>query len=93
MIADRVMGLLTMLLLASAGILGAGLLNTDSAESQILYEMLLLFSAIVWGVSILLLLVGSLTGPWVRESRSRFRSRAKQFPGCSARCRFTEAKR
>jgi uncharacterized membrane protein YbhN (UPF0104 family) len=64
-IADRVMGLLTMLLLASIGILAAGLLNTDSANLKILYEMLLLMSAALWGGSLLLLFFGGLTGPWI----------------------------
>src|SRR5215203_4233425 len=44
-VADRVMGLLTMLLLASAGILAAGLLNTTSPNLKILYETILIFSA------------------------------------------------
>lgn len=66
-IADRVMGLLTMLLLASAGILGAGLLNTESPNLKILYEMLLAFSAAIWGVCILLVFFGGLTGPWARK--------------------------
>src|SRR5262249_9378924 len=56
---------LTMLLLACIGILGAGLLNTDSANLKILYEMLLLMSAGLWGGSLLLLFFGGLTGPWV----------------------------
>src|SRR6185295_362240 len=64
-VADRVMGLLTMLLLASAGILVAGLLNTASPNLKILYEMILLSSAGLWVVCILLVLFGGLTGPWV----------------------------
>jgi uncharacterized membrane protein YbhN (UPF0104 family) len=64
-IADRVMGLLTMLLLASIGILAAGLLKSDSANLKILYEMLLLMSAALWGGSLLLLFFGGLTGPWI----------------------------
>jgi uncharacterized membrane protein YbhN (UPF0104 family) len=64
-IADRVMGLLTMLLLASIGILAAGLLNTDSANLKILYEMLLVMSAGVWGGFLLLIFLGGFTGPWI----------------------------
>src|SRR4051794_37577473 len=64
-VADRVMGLLTMLLLASVGILVAGLLNTASPNLKILYEMILFSSAAVWGVCILLVLFGGLTGPLV----------------------------
>jgi uncharacterized protein (TIRG00374 family) len=64
-VADRVMGLLTMLLLASAGILAAGLLNTSSPNLKILYEMILLSSAGLWFVCILLMLFGGLTGPRV----------------------------
>jgi len=64
-VADRVMGLLTMLLLASSGILVAGLLNTASPNLKILYETILLFSAALWTVCILLVLFGGLTGPRV----------------------------
>ena len=65
-VADRVMGLLTMLLLASAGILLAGLLHTTSPNLKILYQMILLSSAALWCVCILLVLFGGLTGPRVR---------------------------
>jgi glycosyltransferase 2 family protein len=64
-VADRVMGLLTMLMLASAGILAAGLLNTASPNLKILYEMILLSSAGLWCVCMLLVLFGGLTGPRV----------------------------
>jgi uncharacterized protein (TIRG00374 family) len=62
-VADRVLGLLTMLLLASAGILVAGLLHTSSPKLKILYEMILITSAGLWIVCILLVLIGGLTGP------------------------------
>jgi uncharacterized membrane protein YbhN (UPF0104 family) len=64
-VADRVMGLLTMLLLASAGIITAGLLNTASPNLKILYDMILVFSAGLWLVCILLVIFGGLTGPRV----------------------------
>ena len=69
-----------MLLLASSGILAAGLLNTASPNLKILYEMILLFSADCLGlVCILLVLFGGLTGPLGRGTgRRRFRLRAKQ---------------
>jgi glycosyltransferase 2 family protein len=66
-VADRVMGLLTMMLLASIGILATGLLATSSPTFKALYEIILLFSACLWGGCVLLLLVGALTGPWVRK--------------------------
>lgn len=66
-VADRVMGLLTMLLLASIGILAAGLLSTSSPKLKTLCEIILLFTALLWGGCILLLLFGALTGPWVRS--------------------------
>ncbi len=64
-VADRVLGLLTMLLLASTGILLSGLLHTSSHSLKILYEMILVMSAVLWLVCILLVLFGSLTGPRV----------------------------
>ncbi len=64
-VADRVVGLLTMLLLASAGILLAGLLHTDSPSLKILYKTILIVSAVIWLVCILLVLFAGLTGPRV----------------------------
>ena len=55
--ADRVMGLLTMLLLASAGILAAGLLNTASPNLKILYEMILLIVGGLFGRCCILLVL------------------------------------
>ena len=66
-IADRVVGLLTMLLLASGGILLAGLLHTDSRSLQILYRTILIVSVVTWLVCIVLVLFGSLTGPRVTQ--------------------------
>ncbi len=66
-VADRVLGLLTMLFLASAGILLAGLLHTTSPSLKILYKTILVVSAVIWLVCILLILFGRLTGPGVTQ--------------------------
>jgi uncharacterized protein (TIRG00374 family) len=66
-VADRVMGLLTMMLLASIGILATGVLDTSSPTIKAFYEIILLFSTCLWGGCLLLLIFGWLTGPWVRN--------------------------
>jgi glycosyltransferase 2 family protein len=76
-VADRVMGLLTMLLLASIGILSSGLLNVDSPKLQILCRGILLFAAVGWTGFLLLLSVSALTGPWVRQQALRLRFTGK----------------
>src|SRR4051812_25054942 len=57
-VADRVMGLLTMMLLASIGILATGLLDTSSPTVKAFYEIILTFSACLWGGCMLLLIFG-----------------------------------
>jgi uncharacterized protein (TIRG00374 family) len=76
-IADRILGLLTMLLLASIGILSSGLLNADSQKIQILSRGILTFTAIGWTGFLLLLFVDALTGPWVRQQALRLRLTGK----------------
>ncbi len=66
-VADRVIGLLTMLLLASVGILATGLLDSASPKLRVLCPMILLITAISWVGFILLVFVGALSGAWMSE--------------------------
>jgi uncharacterized membrane protein YbhN (UPF0104 family) len=71
-VADRIMGLLTMLLMATFGIFAAGLLNASSQGVRVLARGILLMSAGCWGGVLLLMIVGPLTGPWIRQRVERF---------------------
>ncbi|MFO0788014.1 MAG: lysylphosphatidylglycerol synthase transmembrane domain-containing protein [Pirellulales bacterium] len=62
-IADRVLGLLTMLTIASAGILATNLLHADLAWLQVLSETILTTTAIGWVGFLLFLFVDALSGP------------------------------
>jgi hypothetical protein len=64
-IIDRVMGLLTMLLLASFGIVVVGLLSTATPNLKIFYEMILLMSAVLTAGCLAFLFIPVMTGPWV----------------------------
>lgn len=64
-IIDRVMGLLTMLLLASVGIFAVGLLDTATPNLKIFYEMILLMSFVLTSALLMFLFVPAMTGPWV----------------------------
>lgn len=66
-IADRLLGLLTMLALASAGILVSGLISTSSIEVRILSRTILLATAVSWAVAALLLFVPALSGERIRR--------------------------
>jgi uncharacterized membrane protein YbhN (UPF0104 family) len=70
-VADRIMGLLTMLLMATFGIFAAGLLNASSQGVRVLARGILLMSAGSWGGVLLLMIVGPLTGPWIRQRVER----------------------
>jgi hypothetical protein len=72
-VADRVIGLLTMLILASVGILSTGLLGADSQTIRVMCRSILLMSAVAWTGFIMLLFVKSLTGEWVRRQVLRLR--------------------
>ena len=63
-VADRAMGLLTMLALASCGILVTGLLQSPSESLHVLCEVILIAAVIGWVGFALLMLVGGLSGPW-----------------------------
>lgn len=70
-VADRVMGLLTMLSLASGGILASGLMSSTSVPVRILCRTILVSTAICWvGVGVLLLFP-PLTGERVRRRAAR----------------------
>ena len=61
--ADRLLGLLTMLLLASGGILAIGLRHSDSLPVAMLSNAILLATAVGWGGAGLLLFVPGLLSP------------------------------
>lgn len=61
-IADRLLGLLNMLALASVGILAMGLLATPSTSVRVLCKVILATAAVCWSVAALLLAVPALSG-------------------------------
>jgi hypothetical protein len=69
--ADRLLGLLVMLLLASGGILAAGLTHDARPALAVLCNLILLATAVGWGGTLLLLFVPALLGPkligWVES--------------------------
>lgn len=65
-VADRVMGLLTMLALASCGILATGLLNAAAPSLRLLCQTILSAALVTWLGFALLMLVGGLSGAWIR---------------------------
>jgi glycosyltransferase 2 family protein len=66
-VADRILGLLTMLFLATIGILVTDLLHTGSPAIQLLSKSILLMTVICWLGCIVLLVVGRLTEAPVRR--------------------------
>jgi uncharacterized protein (TIRG00374 family) len=73
-VADRVIGLLTMLVIATIGILSTGLVNAESTPLRLLCRSILAFAAIGWiGFGLLLLPQGRF-GRWVI-------ARAERLPG------------
>jgi uncharacterized membrane protein YbhN (UPF0104 family) len=66
-VADRVLGLLTMLALASVGILATGLFATQSVPVRVLCRGILTFAAVSWAGVALLLFVPALSGPGLRR--------------------------
>jgi len=66
-VADRVMGLLTMLVLASGGIFATGLLTHASPTLLMLCESILLAAAVAWFGVAAMLIFPVLSGPWVAE--------------------------
>lgn len=72
-VADRVLGLLTMLALASAGIVATGLFSETSVPVRTLCRTILAFAAMSWSVVAMLLFVPALSG-------KRLRAWAESFP-------------
>src|SRR5689334_10075078 len=66
-VVDRVMGLLTMLLLASIGILMSGLLQSPSHGLRVVCHTILLVSALCWIGTFLFVAIPVLTGPLIRS--------------------------
>lgn len=65
-VADRVLGLLTMLVLASGGILATGLWTATSTPVRILCRAILASTAVCWTGAAMLLFVPALSGKRVR---------------------------
>jgi uncharacterized protein (TIRG00374 family) len=70
-VADRLMGLLTMLGLASGGIVISGLIAADSAAVQVLCRTILILTGICWGGFASLLLFPALSGSRIRTGVER----------------------
>jgi uncharacterized membrane protein YbhN (UPF0104 family) len=70
-VADRVMGLLTMLAVASCGILVAGLLDTGSPTVRVLCKTILVSAGVAWSGAVLLVNFGGLSGSWMCGQAAR----------------------
>ncbi|MCI0334896.1 MAG: flippase-like domain-containing protein [Planctomycetes bacterium] len=66
-VADRVLGLLTMLALASGGILATGLASATSVPVRVLCQTILASTAVCWTGAALLLFIPTLSGVRVRK--------------------------
>jgi glycosyltransferase 2 family protein len=64
-VADRVVGLLTMLTLASSGILATGLMHAASPALHLLCQSILLFTVVGWIGFGLLMFVDGMSGGWM----------------------------
>jgi uncharacterized protein (TIRG00374 family) len=76
-VADRIIGLLTMMLLASVGILATGLFDTESTDLKILCRTILVATVAVWVGFALILCVRGLTGEWLRRRVAKLRLSGK----------------
>jgi hypothetical protein len=72
-LADRALGLLVMLSVASCGILATDLLSSGSPFLRALAQSILSATAIGWVAFSLLMLVGALSGKWMTEQAARIR--------------------
>jgi glycosyltransferase 2 family protein len=70
-VADRLMGLLTMLGLASGGIVISGLMRADSTSVQVLCRTILTLTAVCWSGFAMLMLFPALSGSRVRKGAER----------------------
>ena len=70
-LADRAIGLLTMLALASIGIMATGLLHAPSESLRVLCKSILIATAVGWVGFALLMFVGVLSGPWACDRVNR----------------------
>jgi glycosyltransferase 2 family protein len=66
-LADRALGLLVMLSVASCGILATDVLNTDSTWLHALAQSILTVTGVGWLIFALLMCVGTLSGRWMTE--------------------------
>jgi uncharacterized protein (TIRG00374 family) len=70
-VADRLLGLLTMLALATVGILTIGLFDASSTAVRILCRTIIVSTIVCWTVAALLLFIPALSGPriigWARS--------------------------
>ncbi len=65
-LADRVMGLLSMLTVASIGVWATGILHGQSSGLRIMGRSILVFTLAAWVGCLVLLFAGKWTGNWVR---------------------------
>jgi uncharacterized protein (TIRG00374 family) len=72
-VADRILGLVTMLALASTGILATGLFSSPSTAVRVLCRTILIFAAVTWAGVAMLLFIPALSG-------TRLRAWAESFP-------------
>ncbi len=66
-VADRALGLLTLLTIASCGVLMIGLMRAESPAMRLLAPSILVVTAIGWIACLLLMFVEQFTGRWVTE--------------------------
>lgn len=76
-IADRVIGLLTMLLVASVGILATGLLDSASTDLAALCRTIMLATVVAWTGFALVLAFPALTGDWLQRTVAKLRFTGK----------------
>ncbi|HEX3599108.1 MAG TPA: lysylphosphatidylglycerol synthase transmembrane domain-containing protein, partial [Lacipirellulaceae bacterium] len=69
--ADRALGLLAMLSIASCGILVTGLTHVASPPLRALAQFILLVTLLGWVAFALLMFVGALSGNWITEKAAR----------------------
>jgi glycosyltransferase 2 family protein len=66
-VADRALGLLTLLTIASCGVWMTGLMRAESPAMRVLAPAILTVTAIGWLICLLLIFVEQITGRWVTD--------------------------
>jgi uncharacterized protein (TIRG00374 family) len=76
-VADRIIGLLTMMMLASIGILATGLFSAASTDLNVLCRTILLVTILFWIGFALIASFRGLTGEWLRRRVAKLRLSGK----------------